>query len=67
MSVEQGWFAERDAVRKAIILGFVFAGLVLTACAVAQLAMASTTNAIKENMVKRLRDIASSDIHNLNR
>lgn len=31
MAVEQGWFSERDAVRKAIIMGFAFTGLVLTA------------------------------------
>lgn len=31
MSEEQGWFAERDVVRKWIILGFAFIGLVLIA------------------------------------
>ena len=31
LSKEQGWFAERDAVRKAIILGFGFTGLALMA------------------------------------
>jgi hypothetical protein len=29
LSREQGWYAERDAVRKAIVLGFGFTGLVL--------------------------------------
>lgn len=31
LSRKQGWYTERDAVRKVIILGFVFIGLVLTA------------------------------------
>ena len=31
LSKEQGWFAERDAVRKAIILGFAFTSIILTA------------------------------------
>lgn len=32
ISQEQGWFAERDAVRKWIILGSAFVGLILIAC-----------------------------------
>jgi hypothetical protein len=30
MSKEQGWFADRDAVRKGIVLSFAFLGLILT-------------------------------------